>query len=137
MKLALAALGCSLAAGCAHGGSPKQDLADWHDRHPQAAQELCAWIQQHPHASDRILTWQANDAARADELLRWAEQNPGFGWEAFVSAHTGWQDYAGIAAQHPRAANQLLDWGRRHPQAAHDLLEHQGALQFAGKHGAC
>jgi hypothetical protein len=137
MKPALIALGCSLAIACAHGTSSKQELAGWHQRYPEAAQELCAWTAQHPRASDQLLTWEGNNGPRAQELLQWAVANPSYGWEAFMAQHQDWQDFAVIASQHPRVANQMLAWERRHLQAAQDLLEHQGALRFAGKRDAC
>jgi hypothetical protein len=138
MKPALTALGCSLLVACSHGAaSPKHELASWNQRHPEAAQELCAWTAQHPRASDQLMIWEGNNGPRAQELLQWAVANPGYGWEAFMSQHQEWQDFASVASQHPRVANQLLDWSRRHPQAAQDLLEHQGALRFAGKRNAC
>lgn len=123
--------------GCAHEAKPKEQLQTWNQRHPEAAQELCAWIAQHPRASDRLMLWEGHNGARAEELLRWATSNPGYGWQTFVAQHRDWKDYAAIAAQHPRAANQFLDWARRNPEAAQDLLEHDGALRFAGKRRAC
>jgi hypothetical protein len=138
MRLALATLGCSLMIGCAHDApSPKQELAGWKESHPEAAQELCAWSRQHPRASDQLLLWESNNGPRALELQQWAAANPGYGWESFLSQHQEWQDFAGIASQHPRAVNQMVDWGRRHPRAAQELLEHQGAMRFAGKRNAC
>jgi hypothetical protein len=134
---ALALALCTLAFGCAHEPKPKEQLASWNQRHPEAAQELCAWIAQHRRASDRLMVWHGKNVPRAEELLRWATANPGYGWQGFMAQHPDWKDYAAIAAQHPRAANQLIDWERRHPEAAQDLLEHDGALRFAGKRSAC
>ena len=138
MKLVLAAVGCSLVIACAHETvSPKQELAGWDQRHPQAAQELCAWARQHPRASSQLLLWESDNGPKARELLQWAAANPGYGWESFLAQHQEWQEFAGIASQHPRAVNQMVDWQRRHPDAAQDLLEHQGAMRFAGKRNAC
>jgi len=138
MRLALTAIGYSLVLACAHETpSPKQELLGWNQRHPEAAQELCAWARLHPRASDALLLWESNNGPKAQELLQWTSANPGEGWESFIAQHQEWQDFAGIASQHPRATKQMVDWGRRHPQAAQDLLEHQGAMRFAGKRNAC
>jgi hypothetical protein len=138
MTRTLAAAVCSIALACAHDAlTPKQELAGWDQRHPEAAQELCAWARQHTRASDQLLLWESNNGPRAEELLQWATANPGYGWQSFVAQHQEWQDFAAIASQHPRAVNQMVDWERRHPEAAHDLLEHQGAMRFAGKRNAC
>jgi hypothetical protein len=137
MNFAKAVLGCSLLAACAHEGTPKEQLRSWNHRHPAAAQELCAWTAQHPRASDRLLTWEGNNGGRAEEVLRWAASNPGYGWETLAAQRPEMKDFAVLASQHPRAANQLLDWQRRYPDAAQDLLEHQEAVRFAGRRSAC
>jgi hypothetical protein len=128
-------IGCTLALACSHG--PRDEWRSFNDRHADAAQELCAWSAQHPKASDRILDWESRNPARAQVLLEWAVRNPGFGWEHFVAQHPEFQDFAAMASQHPRAANQQLDWARRHPDAASDLVSHPGAERFAGKRTAC
>ena len=138
MRALLPALGCSLLLACAGSpASPKQQHAGWRERFPAAAQELCAWTLQHPRASEQLTVWAAGHGDHAAELFRWTVENPGYGWEAFLAQHADWQDLAAIASQHPRAANQLLAWERRHPDAAQDLLGHEGALRFAGKRRAC
>jgi hypothetical protein len=137
MRVAAALLTCSLAFGCAHESNNKEQLVDWRQRHPAAAQELCAWAMQHPRASDQLLLWASNWPERVQELFHWAQAHPGFGWEQLVAQRPDWADFAQLASQHPRAVNQMLDWARRHPAAANDLAAHPGAEHFAGKRNAC
>jgi hypothetical protein len=137
MRLATALLACSLALGCAGEARGKSALHDWADRNPEASQELCAWSAQHLRASDQLLSWESRNPERAQELINWSVQNPGYGWEHFVAQRPEFKDFAALASQHPRAVNQQLDWARRHPQAAIDLVSHPGAERFAGKRNAC
>ena len=70
-------------------------------------------------------------------FVTWAIYHPGENIDWFVSQHPGWGQFDMIAQTHRPAANAFIDWCRRHPRAAEDLMNHPNGLAWAGNHLAC
>lgn len=122
---------------CAHGPAvpPQQAFADWHGKYPLASQELCMLERANPPASRRLLQWEADNPVVATDLLQWIAQHPSEPLPGFLRDHPSvtmdewfWGD---------SAVHTLVQWARRHPDAAQALADDPEALQWSAQNQAC
>jgi hypothetical protein len=134
-------LGLALALGCAHEAPPAPalpaalaSLDQWAANHPEAAQELGDWVRTHPEAAARFFEWDAHHPERSRLFVIWAVNHAGLSIDVFVATHPDWPIFDQSMERHRPAAEAFLRWCRRHPPAAAALMNHPGALDWAGRH---
>ena len=109
-------------------------LEQWSTNHPEAARELGEWVNGHRPAARLFFEWDGHHPDKAHEFVTWSIANPAGGVDGFVLTHQGWRYFDKIALEHGPAADALMAWCRRHPQAAEALMSHPRGLVWAGKH---
>jgi hypothetical protein len=109
-------------------------LQAWENHHPEASRELGAWVSGHRDAARKFFEWDARHPERSHEFVTWAITHRGEGIEAFAMTHRGWEFFDEIMLKHKPAANDFIGWCRHHPDAAEELMNHPGGLDWAGHH---
>lgn len=139
MKLVRAAASivavCALALGASSvARAEPPGLERWQEHHREAARELGEWVRTHPEAAERFFDWDGHHTERSREFVWWAIEHPGEPIEAFTRTHRGWPEFDFIMERHRPASEAFLGWARRHPEAARELMNHPGGLEWAGHH---
>lgn len=129
-------LGCTAVLPPPAAASPPAEvtLQRWTAYHPQAARQLGWWTRHHIPAAQTLFTWNSTHSEKAKLVVNWALKHPRLGVDAFVARHPRWSLFDAIAEGHRGAVNQYLSWCRRHPRPAQRLMQHPGALRWAGRH---
>jgi len=109
-------------------------IEEWSDRYPDAATELGMWIDRYPNAAKRMAEWDDHHPIRMSTIVDWAVTHRYESIEAFLYGRAGWQDLRGIAQEDRQAMNELIDWIRRSPHAAAELVTHPDALGWTRAH---
>jgi hypothetical protein len=134
LPVALSLSLCACVVVPVRGAAEPPGLEAWSHHHPEASRELGEWVRAFPQAAHEIFEWDGHHPVRSQELVRWAVEHPGAPVHVFIESHPGWPELDVIVGTHRPAANALLDWSRRHPRAALDLMAHSGGLDWAGRH---
>ena len=113
---------------------PAVAIDRWADNHPKAASELGNWVKKHPQSAGKFFEWDGTHPDRSKMFVTWAITNPGEGIDVFVTQHPGWPYFYQLMENHRPAAQELINWSRRHPAAAEALMSHPRGLQWAGNH---
>ncbi len=109
-------------------------LENWSNNHPDASKALGEWVQSHKPAAHTLFEWDGNHPDRSKEFVNWTINHPNLEVKAFVALHPGWPELNEILISHLPGSVSFMEWCRKYPQAAKDLMKHQGGLQWAGNH---
>lgn len=132
MKLVVilsAILAVSGAASAAEWGVEK-----WEKHHPKASEELGTWVKNHPDAARKFFEWDASQPAKSKEFVIWTIRHPHKTLDEFMAKHSDWPVFVEINQNHRAAADDFMVWCRKHEHAAESLMDHPGALDWAGHH---
>ena len=134
----LALLGCAALVPPPAAAMPRGEwvLQRWTVGHHRAAGELGWWTRKHPAAARSLFLWEGTHRNGARTVVSWAFAHPHRGVDAFVARHRRWVRFDGLLMRHRRAADGFLVWSRRHPRPAAALMNHSGALRWAGRYPA-
>jgi hypothetical protein len=110
------------------------DLETWPNRHADAANAFRNWVHNNPEAASEIFTWDGKHAGRSHALVQWAIHHPGEDIATFTSKHPDWAWFDRVMTAHRMGADQYLDWCRKYPTAAAELVAHQSGLRWVGDH---
>jgi hypothetical protein len=109
-------------------------IEEWSDRYPDASMELGAWMERYPNAAKRMADWDDHHPIRMSTIVDWAVTHRYESIEAFLYGRAGWQELRGIAQEDRQAMNELIDWIRRSPHAAAELVTHEDSLGWTRAH---
>jgi hypothetical protein len=109
-------------------------VENWGARHPEAAKELGAWAHDNPEAAKFVFEYDGHHPERNRELILWAIYHPGDDVMVFAAKHPGWEWFDNVMAKHRSGADQFLQWTRRQPVAAEELIGHPSGLLWVGEH---
>jgi hypothetical protein len=123
-----------LVVGCTRAAEREDSLARWSDLHPVAARELGFWVRTYPQAASQFFEWDGHHPGKSHQFVYWTISNPMQPLEAFVAMHPGWPYFAEIMETYRQATEEFMMWCRRNPQDAMALMNHYGALSWAGHH---
>lgn len=128
--LLLAAL---LAGGCTETDAPPVSaMRSWAERNPAAAEELGDWVKSHPGDAEKFFDWDGMNPGRFAALAEWAVANPERGLGDYVAGDAKGTRFGTFIDLHRSAAESLLRWAQRHPEASRALFAESRALRLAG-----
>jgi hypothetical protein len=110
------------------------ELETWATRHADAAKALGAWAHNNPEAAAEIFTWDAKQPAKSRGLVHWAIRHPSEDITVLTGQHPEWSWFGRVMAAHRMGADQYLDWCRKYPAAADELVRHGGGVRWVGDH---
>jgi hypothetical protein len=109
-------------------------VENWAVRHPEAAKELGAWAHANPDAAKFVFEYDGHHPDRNRELVLWAIYHPSDDIMNFAAKHPEWEWFDKIVAKHRAGTDQFLEWARRNPIAAEELVGHPRGLLWVGEH---
>ena len=124
-------LAIGLSSFAAKAGDP---LEMWEKNNPDASKALGEWAHSHKEAAKYIFEWDAQNPERSQELVTWAVEHPTEHLGKFHRQHKDWPELDEIERHHKPAMEDFLQWCHNYPDAARSLMEHSGALAWAGDH---
>jgi hypothetical protein len=110
----------------------RESLQRWAAEHPDASKELGGWVKKYPEAARVFFEWDARFPEQAREFVIWSDEHKDKDIGDFARKHQDWPYFAAIMKSHKAAANDFMDWARRHTKAAKHLMEHPRGLNWAG-----
>ena len=118
-----------LVCACAHAEDRQAQRDNWRSAHPQAAGQLCSFARDYPSESTRMRQWARDHPIQARQLIDWSAENPGAnGPPEYLFTPPGFNGYRPSRDPNIYA---LLNWAANHPQAAHELAEMPGGIEWA------
>ena len=120
--------------------TPKQTAKDvaalkqWETTYQQAASDLGSWVIDKPAAAKLFFAWDGKHPAKTKEFVTWATTKPNESLDMFVTANPKWPLFDKIAANHKEAAEAFVEWCRKYPKAAEELMNHPKGLHWVGNH---
>lgn len=106
----------------------------WADNYPGAANDLGNWVKKHPQAARKFFEWDGTHHDRSKLFVTWAITHSRENIDTFVLQHLDWSYFGELMEHHRPAAQEFINWCRRHPRAAEALMNHPSGLQWAGNH---
>ena len=108
----------------------------WSQHYPDAARELGDWMRRNPETANRVGAWSAANPIHVQTLTAWAGAHKVESVDAFLYGRAGWSTFQAIRHDDPEAIDALVDWMRKSPSAAGELVTHADALSWAKDHVA-
>lgn len=124
----------SIPCGCAASTRSAQSVAAWADLNREAAHQLANWGRSHVKAMRHFLRWEKEQPEAFRDFVLWTLRNPAQGFGAYASSHPGGTIVAELAAHHAWSAQAFMDWCRRYPGPAEDLVRYPQPLDWIGDH---
>jgi hypothetical protein len=120
-------------------------IKKWAHSHAEAAKDLDAWMKANGDAAALIVEWEGQHPKAAKKFVHFHIEHKDKGLADFESGHAAtakhkepemWVHFDKLMNDHKAAADSFIEWVRKHPKAAEDLMKHRQGLKWAGHHMA-
>lgn len=112
----------------------EEKIEMWADNHPRAASELGVWVNIYKEAARQLFKWDSRHPEQTKLFVTWVNTHQGKGIDVFTAQHTDWNRLNRIIVSHSSALGEFVVWCRFHPKATAELMRHQRALHWVGRH---
>lgn len=130
---ALAFTAVVMTVACATS-SPPSPVAAWTDANPQTAHELANWARSHIRPMRLLTRWESREPDGFRDFVLWTVRSPMADLDTFLRAHAHARVVDDIVLDRRAGVESFMEWCRRHPAAAANLMSYPAPLEWIGDH---
>jgi hypothetical protein len=109
-------------------------LEQWTKRYPDAAFQLEEWVRHNRQAASELSAFDRAQPEKFRVLVLWSITHPFEGLAAFMVDRLGWESLGSLRQEHRAEMEGFMDWCRRAPSAAAELVSHSAPFAWLGEH---